>query len=724
MTAVQLLSQDQRPNQTRFQVHISRAVESIEVDGKLDEVDWKKADVAKDFWEKDPRDDRQALLKSTARLTYDDQFLYVGLTCFDSTNHVIRTLKRDVEYWDSDAIAVILDPVNEASYGFMFGVNPLGVQMEAILGGSSGSGNWNNNWDNKWYVETHQYDDRWTVEMAIPFKTLRYEDGKKSWGINFLRNDKKHNEFHVWAAIPRQFWGIDLGYAGQLIWDEAPKKGNGNYSIIPYGTLSASQDFESPGDPQLKAAAGLDAKVAVTSALNLDLTLNPDFSQVEVDDQVTNLTRFNISLPEKRTFFQENSDIYARFGIPPARPFFSRRIGLDEDGGAVPVLFGARLSGNMTKNLRVGLMNMQTKTTRDQAGQNYTAAAINQRIFKRSTIRAMFINRQAFEEGEFLASDYGRNASFEFRYQSPDGQWEGWSAYNHSFKEGFVDNNGFWNAGGTYRGARLSATVDWVNMGVNYFADIGFINRIENRDDLRDTTIRVGYRLLYWPVSYEWFLKDHPSIRAHIFRVENSSFLTRDYDLTDQESEFTYRMVFHSSTSLRARVNWNRINLRFPFSFTDDEPLPVDWYTFATAGFRFSSDERKLFTYEIGGRYGGFYNGKRATVVGRVSYRTQPWGNFSINLEYNDLQFPDPYGSARLWLMGSRIDINFSKNLFWTTFLQYNTQSDNFNINSRLQWQFAPMSDFFLVYTDNYAVESFGPKNRALVMKMSYWLTL
>ncbi|MEM9916647.1 MAG: DUF5916 domain-containing protein [Bacteroidota bacterium] len=703
---------------------IKRATDAITLDGALDEFSWKQADVARDFWEKDPRDDRHALRKTEASLTYDDQYLYVGITCYDSTNHVIRTLKRDVEYWDSDGVAVILDPVNEASYGFMFGSNPLGVQMEAILGGGSGSGNWNNNWDNKWWTETKQYDDRWTVEMAIPFKTLRYESGEKSWGINFLRNDKKHNEFHVWAAVPRQFWGIDLGYAGQLVWDEAPKKVNGNFSLIPYGTLSVNKDFEAPGDPQFKANAGLDAKVAVTSSLNLDLTLNPDFSQVEVDEQVTNLTRFSIFLPERRTFFQENSDIYSRFGIPPARPFFSRRIGLDEDGAPVPVLFGARLSGNLTKNLRLGLMNMQTQSTREQFAQNYTAAAFNQRVLKRSTIKAMFINRQAFQEGEFSGTDYGRNASFEFNFQDQAGKWEGWTGYHHSFKHNIDEKNVFWNAGTAYSGRNMSFVLDWVNVGENFFADVGFINRIDNYDAQRDTTIRVGYRLLFWPISFEFYPKDHPSIRAHNFGVENATFLNPDYQLTDQETEFNYFIVFHNSSNVGVSANWNRINLRYPFKFTEGEPLPVGWYNFSSVGLRYESDERKRFVYELGAEYGSFYNGNRTTARVELLYRQQPWGNFGARLEFNQLDFPDPYGNERLWLIGSRIEINFSKNLFWTTFLQYNTQADNFNVNSRLQWRFAPMSDFFFVYTDNYAVENFGPKTRALVMKMSYWLTL
>jgi hypothetical protein len=243
-------AQTERPNQQTHQLAITRLVGTITLDGKLDEAGWQRVEVADHFWEKDPRDDVQARYQTEARLTYDDRFLYVGITCYDdSTENIIQTLKRDAGYWDSDAIAILLDPVNEASNGFMFGVNPLGVQMEALLGGSSGDGNFNNNWDNIWFAETSQGIDYWTVEMAIPFTTLRYEANATVWGLNFLRNDAKRNQFHTWAPVPRQFWGIDLGYAGQLVWDERPPVANSNISIIPYASGNVQADFEEEVEP-------------------------------------------------------------------------------------------------------------------------------------------------------------------------------------------------------------------------------------------------------------------------------------------------------------------------------------------------------------------------------------------------------------------------------------------------------------------------------------------
>ena len=235
---------DSRPNQQDYGLNIQRAIDEIRLDGIVEEETWQKADIATDFWQKSPKDDIKAVLKTEMMVSYDDNFLYVAAICHDSTNHVITTLKRDVGFWDSDGVGIVLDPLNQATSGFMFGTSPYGVQTEVLLGGGSGSENYNAQWDNRWFVETKRYQDRWTVEMAIPFKTLRYEEERTTWGINFIRNDKKNNRIDGWARIPIQFWMIDLGYTGRLQWDEAPKKTKGNIAIIPYMTGSYNQDFE------------------------------------------------------------------------------------------------------------------------------------------------------------------------------------------------------------------------------------------------------------------------------------------------------------------------------------------------------------------------------------------------------------------------------------------------------------------------------------------------
>ena len=582
------------------------------------------------FGKKSPRDDIRAIARTEVRMTYDDQFLYVGGTCYGTSDWVVSTLKRD-EFWDGDAFAVVLDPVNEATTGYMFGTNSYGSQTDVLLGGGSGSENYNSEWDNRWYVETQIQGDQWSFEMAIPFKTLRYKAGKKIWGVNFIRNDKQSNYLDIWAQTPRQFWVIDLGYTGQLIWDEAPKKLNGGNMVAnPYINTNYNQDFEEKQAAEYGFSVGGDAKIALSSSLNLDLTFNPDFSQVEVDRQVTNLSRFSIFLPERRTFFLENSDIFSRYGIPPVRPFFSRRIGLDEDGNTVPILYGARLTGNITNNTRIGLLNTQTRGVGEGPGQNYTVASFNQRVFGRSTIQGMFINRQATQEGSFVNEDYGRNASLEFKYQSVDGKWQGWTGYHPSFKPEISKENVFWNVGGSYSGQVFSATLDWVNVGTNYYADVGFVNRLENQDAERDTTIRLGYRLLFIPLEWNFVPKQSSFINVHGYQIENLLTLDPEYQFVERSHEMGYNFEFKNSSEFSILASLTETDLRFPFSFTDGVPLPAGRYSYNSYGIEYESDDRKLFQYSISAGTGGFYNGEITSVNGELLFRRQPWGNFGL----------------------------------------------------------------------------------------------
>jgi len=715
---------ENRENQQKYAIKIKKATSKIVLDGQLNEADWASADVASDFWQKNPKDNIKAVLRTEMRLTYDDEFLYVSATCFDSTNHIITTLKRDVGFWDGDNIGVVIDPLNEASSGFLFGTNPYGVQTDVACGGGTGREHYSGEWDNRWFVETQISHDRWTVEMAIPFKTIRYKVGKTTWGINFFRTDKKNNRQDVWAQVPRQFWFIDMGYTGRLEWDASPKKTSGNIAVIPYVNTNSFKDFEGDTPTDYNFDVGLDAKIALTSSLNLDLTVNPDFSQVEVDQQVTNLTRFSIFLPERRTFFIENSDMFSNFGIPIARPFFSRRIGLDGDGQAVPITYGARITGNVTSSTRIGLMNVQTKETVDQLAQNYSTAVFNQRIFGRSQIKGIFVNRQAREDGEFSDTDYGRNAGLEYQYQSNDGKWTGWGGYQHSFRKGIKEDNYFTTFGGEYSGKVLNAVFDWTRVGTNYFADVGFVNRVNNFDAVRDTTIRLGYNTLFAPVNLRFIPESSSYLNAHSIATESFWTFDPDFKFVERSIFAGYRQEYKNGSSFRIGLENNEIDLRFPFSFTGGEPLPVGRYQHNRIGFNYQSDERKLLQFEIEANTGGFYNGTLHQVSTEIGYRTQPWGVFGLEIEYNQLSFPEAFGETTIWAFSPKVEISFNRNLFLTTFLQYNTQADNFNINTRFQWRFAPMSDVFLVYTDNYMVDMFGPKNRSLVLKVNYWLVI
>ena len=726
-----------------YQVHIKRTETPINIDGLLDDAGWSNADTAKDFNMKFPADDKPASTNTEVKILYNQDFIYFGITAYDKKPFIGQSLKRDSRIRFSDGLGIVLDPQNKKTNGFYFSVTAFNVQADDIISANQDEPTFS--WDNKWYSATKQYDDHYTIEIAIPFKAIRFSSDNLTWGLNFIRSNQKLNEFDTWCRVPVNFPAFDMGYTGAMIWDEAPPKPGSNISFIPYTTGSLTQNKEDGTPLTAKGNAGFDGKIALNSSLNLDVTVNPDFSQVEVDKQVTNLTRFSIFFPEHRNFFLENSDLFSAFGIPPVRPFYSRTIGLDPDANTIPILAGIRLTGNATKTLRFGAMNMQTKATDNYASQNYSALTFQQKLFKRSTFKGYFLNRNGvYNDTHKLDNpldNYGRNAGGEFNYTTEDGKWQGWLGYHHSFKQNITNHNSYFDFGGQYSGHSLNVVLDFGNLGTNYYADMGYLEFIQTYDALHDTLIRLGSKWGYINTSYSIYPKKG-NINKHEIGFEIFHVLNPDNSFNRQNISPYYLLSFQNTASLKINFDNNDEHLQYPAKFaTEDsleiknsdgtvsniavQPLPAANYNYSQVSASYESDKRKVFSYNAGFGTGKFYNGDYLKLTGGITFRKQPWLTVDLNAEYDKIDFPLPYGFAHLFLLAPRVEVNFSNNLFWTTFVQYNTQSNNFNINSRLQWRYKPASDIFLVYTDNYFATPFlQNKNRALVFKINYWLNL
>ena len=712
-----------------YQLNIQRMDEKIHLDGVLDESFWEDVEIATNFWLNFPVGGTPVdnEVQTTVKITYDDDFIYLGVECYGKGPFLVQSLKRDNDsFWNGDAFAVVFDPVNERTNGVIFGVNPAGVQTEALITGEPARrggqlSGYNKAWDNKWYTQASVTENGWTAEMMIPFKSLRF--GRKGhWGINFIRVDAQNNANHSWAPVPIQFYGTDLGYLGQLIWDKPPRNEKGNISLVPYLLGNVYKDYESKSDLSQSFALGMDAKIAINSNLNLDLTVNPDFSQVDVDEQQTNLTTVNLRFPERRLFFLENSDIFSNFGTN-AKPFFSRKIGLDDDGNTIPIIYGARLSGNLNKNLRIGLMNTQTQE-QELAGNNYSSFALHRRILKRAVLRGYFHNRVGYTDGSIQEDDFNRIGGLEFNYSSEDSKWRAVTGYGLAFSNENQNENHLFNLFGGYGGRAFNVMVNISGLGDNYINDFSLIPRQKHYDALEDTTYILGFNHWWATMGYK-FYPENTFINQHGFSLTtNGDRTATSNELIQDKHQLSYKFLMKNTSTLDLTYAHEGVNLLYPFGFTDNEPLPAQLYRFDYGQIKYVTDRRREIKLTSGFRYGSFYNGTRTEFSLAVDYRVQPWGNFSLNFVQNDLEFSGNYGAEQLLLFGPKAEINFSKNFFWTTFMQYNTQSDNFNINSRLQWRYMPMSDLFIVYSDNYMVEYFGPRNRGLVLKLNYWFNL
>ncbi len=703
-----------------FRLEISETDMPVVIDGVLDDAVWANANVGSDFWQKVPFFAEGAEPRTEVMLTFDEDNLYVAAKCYQKEDVIIQSLKRD-EYWDSDGIAIVLDPLNSRTNGFLFGVTAAGQQWDALRSPED----INSDWSNKWYSEVHIEEEFWSMEMAIPFRILRFGKDGKEWGMNFVRNHINENEFHNWTAVPESFWPPDVAFAGALVFDKAPTPKKGNFNLIPFVTGSMNKLVGEP--TEFDASTGLDARVSLSPTLNLDLTFNPDFSQIEVDELVTNLTRFNIFLPEKRTFFLENGDLFADYGYSAVRPFFSRRIGLDSERQAVPILYGARLTGNINKTMRLGVMNIHSLKSDFSFAQNNSALSL-QKNFGRSYIRGLFLNRQAFDKAEAVDKDYGRNTSLGGAYISDNGKISSWASMHHSYKPEISGSNGFYTYGIEYRDPSWELLLASATVQENYFADMGFVQRLENYDAARDTIIRVGFNDNIARVGYRIRPKEG-IVNRHEISLTSVYYTNTDWSFNELFSEFNYAIAFRNTSEFELEFTYNNIELLFPFSFVSGaEPLPAKRYKYNNVSASYSSDERKLVRFGLGGQTGGFYNGTLSRAELDVNFRIQPWGNLGFGYQWNNLDFPDPYGDEIITALLSKLEIGFSRNLLWTTLFQYVDQNEFMGINSRLQWRFSPMSDLYLVFVDNYDVfnglgngREIKTNNRALVLKVNYW---
>lgn len=736
-------------NKPGIDLPISKAQGAIKIDGILDEEDWKSAGPATNFFLNYPVDSLPPAFQTEARLTFDDHFFYVSFVCYDDSKPtVVQSLRRDFDWSLNDNVGMYLDPFNDFTNGFYFTITPYGVQSEGIMayGGSDQEQSYNNNWDNKWYSAVTRHEDRWVAELAIPFKSFRYNQSQPNWNITFVRQDLKRNEVSSWIATPIQFIPASFAYSGKLQWQSPAPHAGTNISLIPYAVASSSKDNED-GTSENTFNVGFDAKVAITPSLNLDLTVNPDFSTVEVDKQVINLTRFEFQFPERRQFFLENSDLFSAPGFTSlTQPFFSRRIGLATDTTdnltRVPILYGARISGKLGPKWRVGLMNLQTKETKSLGlpAQNYTVAVLQKQILERSNFDVFLVNKESTGLGEYdptkyyheslvnevwngtdsvpKLNTYNRVIGADFNLITADNKWGGKAYYHYSF-DNFSEKDRY-SFGGyvSYNTKHLSLMSGFIGLGKNYNAEVGFVPSL----DVYPGTIG-GIAM----VDYKFYPKSGPFVLLMPGITYDNNYIP-DGTLTDRNITLRYSMNFRNTAMLTASLKDVFQKLPADFDVLDPEGDSIllkgeeyDWNEFEI---KYTSNTRKLFTYMITVRAGEFYNGNRTGIAGTLSYRIQPYGSISLTGDYNDIILPPEYGSAKFLLLSPRLDFTLTDKLFLTTFVQYNDRYDNVNLNARFQWRYKPASDFFIVYTENYLPEHLMSKNRALVLKFTYWLNI
>lgn len=694
-----------------YRLHIKKAMSSILIDGIGDDDAWQSAEVAGDFFMVTPMDTSKATDPTEIRMTYDDKNIYLLAVFYKSRSdeYTVASLRRDFGFGENDNFLLFLDPFNNQTTGFSFGANAVGAQWDGTMFQGN---NIDLNWDSKWISKVKHDAEKWVFEMAVPFKSIRYEEGVAEWGINFSRLELSSSQKSSWAPVPRQFPTSTLAYTGVLVWDEPPPKPKTNISIIPYVLGSTAKDLDGNSDNELKV--GGDIKYSITSSLNLDLTVNPDFSQVEVDRQVTNFDRFELFFPERRQFFLENGDIFANFGFDRIRPFFSRRIGLN-----VPIQGGVRLSGNIDENWRVGVMDIQTQQD-DATGlpkQNFGVLAIQRKVFSRSNIGLILVNQQSFDYPQdtdslrMLYPRYNRNLGLEYNLASANNLYVGKAFVFKSLTEGPMGDGLSQAIDLEYKSRRWNWGLQQSYVSEDYRAEVGFVPRV----GYINGTAFLGHT----------FFAAKGKIQSHGPSFFSRYFFDTDLRKTDNFINIDWEVLWLNRSEFALEYDHEYVELLAPFDPTNtgqDTLATGSKHSWNALRASYSSKPQNKLTYAFSGRYGGYYaSGTRVNATGELGYRFQPFVRLKTSLSFNEIKLPEPWNVTKFWLIGTEADITFTNNLYWSTLFQYNEQQNIFNINSRLQWRYAPASDLFLVFTQNQLLDPLQGQDWAITLKLTYW---
>jgi hypothetical protein len=709
-----------------FVKHINTDITEITIDGLLNEADWSKTKATTNYWQYFPSDSVKAKNQTEIKMMFDDKNLYVAITVHAKSNDfIIPSLRRDFRASGNDNVTLIFDTFNDGSNAFFFGTNPAGVKREALLsGGGTDLRGFNLAWDTKWICKTQILENAYVAEIAIPLTAFKFREGETKWRFNSYQFDTQDNQQNTWMNIPQNQYIFSLAYMGEMIFEKPLGKSRAPIAIIPYINTFSGKDFEN-NNAINDVKIGGDAKFAIGNSMNLDVTINPDFSQVEVDQQTTNLTRFEISLPERRQFFIENSDLFGDFGDSrDGNPFFSRRIGIarDKNGNSIEngIVAGARLSGKLTSNLRLGILNVQTEEdlANEIPSTNNSVVAIQQKLFSRSNLSFLFINKQATKEYSFLAQEdkYNRVIGVDYNLASENNTWNGRYFIHKSFSP--TTNGKDISAGVSteYNSRNFKIRLSGVYIEDDFRSDLGFIRRTD--------IIKIS------PNFERTFYPKKGKIQKHALSV-TPIFIWKP-ELGYQNSDYTiisqWEIDFNNSTNLEFSM-FNRYTYLyegFDPTRTSSTALPANiGYSYTSFEAKYRSDIRKQFSFDISPSIGQFYNGNKYSLEGNLNWRIEPFFQTKVQVNYNYISLPDPYATATIWLIGPRFDITFNKSLFWNTLIQYNNQDQSLSVNSRLQWRFAPLSDLFIAYNDNYNTNTpLSPRFRSINLKLSYWLNL
>jgi hypothetical protein len=692
------------------------AARPISVDGRLDEPDWLSAAPLTDFRQVEPEQGAPARFRTVVRVVYDATHLYIGAFCHDSLGARgvrVQDLRRKFDYYENDLFGLSLDALHDGRNSVAFQVTPYGTQRELQ---SYDGDTFNEEWEAVWRVRTEITDSGWTAELAIPWSTLRYHNDGQPWNVNFYRRARRTNELSAWRPWPRNLNPYRMDFSARLE-GLAPPPPRTNLRFRPYALLRGDRIGRGAAkSDSLSPSVGGELTWAPNPSTVVDLTVRTDFAQAEVDRQVINLTRFSVFFPEKRQFFLENANLFtvglegSEFNL---QPFFSRRVGLSEDGVPIPIQAGARL---VRRDARSGLGALAIRQDGfGGAGPSTFGVARYSRNVGASGRLGALVSARLDEAGELAPARQGGTVGADWftRFGSAT-VFNGMLSASVSSEPGGEGLGGFAFLG--YTGNGVYAGLIEAVATREYTPATGFVSR---PDVILTSPAVIGDWRPRWKPSF--IRRFRPAVLAYLF---NSA---TDFGLQEGYVQTYVDFAFESGALIYPYLQRDFQRPSAPFDLLEGVTIPAANLDAWRYGVFAKSDESAALSGRIDASWGGFFGGRADRYNATVRFAPSPRVALAVNYQLNRLQaVGSPAVDVTTHLLAPELRVALNARAQLSAFYQYNTSIDQGALNARLSWEFAPLSYLYLVYNDRRAVglgDDAAPPDtpaRQLVLKAVY----
>jgi hypothetical protein len=686
---------------------LPRATGSITADGRLDEPAWSEAEVSRGFTQRQPRELEPSTEQTTVRVVYTAETLYVGIEALDSEPERVvgKEMGRDAALYRDDGLVLLLDTFHDRRNAYFFETNPNSSRTDGYV--TDEGRDFSTEWDGIWDVKSRRHAGGWTAEFAIPFRTLRFDPTKSTWGLQVRRIIIRKSEITFWSPIGRDADLFRLSQAGTLTGLEGLTTGR-NLRVKPYVSAARREPRNGSGPVTEEEDVGLDLKWGITQGLALDLTLNTDFAETEVDEQQVNLTRFSLFFPEKREFFLENAGIF-EFGPdlgPELKVFFSRRIGLAR-GRPVDLELGARLAGRQGP-WSVGLLGARTgglesdgTNGRDAVlATDWGTVRLKRNLGERSNLGMIVTHR---DDGEGAAN----------RVYGVDGLWKPtdrldfWAFGAASDGENEEEQGWAGGIGGGYRGSFWSGSARVMEIEDSFDPQLGFVLR----PGRRSSSGRLGWT-------------PRPKLRGVrnlVFELEADLYEKDGTTETSNLSLDFFGVDFLSGESLVAWYSDIKERLFEPFEIYPGVTLPAGDYRWGEVGIWGKTNEGRKLAADGWVAWGEFFEGER--LVHHLTLRWSPSRYFRTETHWqrNDVELD--FGDFETNLWRQRLGFSLNPNLTLDALVQYNDAAEQLSANLRFNWHYRPGSDLFVVYNHGWDAPGLGDlqdRERQVIVKLTY----